>query len=128
MIIFTPTELRSLAATSRAEAEEIQKGPISHFACDAVFDANTLANKYERDANALEVAITECDRGTIGDIGSLTAHAEALELAMRNADGALMQAFANYAPYRAKLEAYREAWGEYITAVAKLLIATGKVK
>lgn len=59
IIVLTPQILCNQAQRKRLEAEEIKKGKISHFACDAVSSLLSEAERYEQDAFDLESKIKD---------------------------------------------------------------------
>lgn len=126
MIIFTPAELRSLAAKCRAEAAEIQKGPISIFAADAVFDENSQAARYERDADELDAAIA-CNVKTDDDVATLKFRAKTTYQTMDAAYTKLVRSAAWQNNVNAELETYRARRKEHFAALAALLTVTDKL-
>jgi hypothetical protein len=122
----TPDELRELAQNCRRDADEIQTGPVSHMAFDAVCSLRREAEGYERAANEIEAAIATQDRSDIGNAEMLAADARAKHDLMRDVEVAWCRAYVNKVVCSDEFTAYETARKTYYTAVAKLLIATGK--
>jgi hypothetical protein len=129
-MILEPKILRQLAQKNRAEASEIQKGQISHFAVEAVFDCLSLAEKYEKDAVDLENKIETNKYNVQQPFEILQRFVEESEEKLETTRVTWKRAFAWHEPESityAALKNYLEAREVYLDAVANIIIAKNEI-